>query len=194
MWDLRQAGSTPVFSMKEMEDYVSTMITNSDGKYLVCASGDGSLTTINIPARKLHVQSEEYEEELTCLGLFKAETKLLAATSKGKMYVFNWGEFGLHSDESPSLTKKAINCMVPITEHIVVTGGEDGILRYEKSISHAGEKLIELSTIIISMIMIIILYYHFHSKGFYVTVMNSNWLINSTRKILFRKHFSSLLS
>lgn len=51
-------------------------------------------------------------------------------TGKGKMYVYNWGEFGLHSDEFPNLTKKAINCMIPITENIVITGGEDGILRY----------------------------------------------------------------
>ncbi|XP_043269333.1 WD repeat-containing protein 55 homolog isoform X2 [Venturia canescens] len=135
-WDIRRSGNDPVFSMKEMEDYVSTMITNSEKKYLVCASGDGSLTTINLSARKLHVQSEEYEEELTCLGLFKTETKLLAGTSKGKMYIFNWGEFGLHSDESPSLTKKATNCMVPITENVVVTGGEDGILRATSIFPH----------------------------------------------------------
>lgn len=64
-----------------------------------------------------------------CLDFFKSGSKLLAAGSKGKMYVFNWGEFGLHSDEFPSVTKKAINCMVPITENVVITGGEDGILR-----------------------------------------------------------------
>ena len=45
------------------------------------------------------------------------------------MYLFNWGEFGLHSDEVPSLTKKSINCMIPITENVVVTGGEEGVLR-----------------------------------------------------------------
>lgn len=56
VWDLRQKGDTPIFSIKQMEDYVSAMITNSDNKYLVCASGDGSLTTFNMPARKLHVQ------------------------------------------------------------------------------------------------------------------------------------------
>ena len=66
---------------------------------------------------------------MTCLGLFKSETKILSATNKGKMYLFNWGEFGLHSDEVPSLTKKSINCMIPITENVAVTGGEDGILR-----------------------------------------------------------------
>ncbi|XP_046831595.1 WD repeat-containing protein 55 homolog isoform X1 [Vespa crabro] len=136
LWDLRQKGNTPIFSIKQMEDYVSAMITNSDNKYLVCASGDGSLTTINMPARKLHLQSEEYEEEFLCLGLFKSETKLLAASSKGKMYVFNWGEFGLHSDEFPSLTKKALNCLIPITENIVITGGEDGILRATSLFPH----------------------------------------------------------
>lgn len=64
-----------------------------------------------------------------CLGLFKSDSKLLAASNKGKMYIFNWGEFGLHSDEFPSATKKAINCMVPITENVVITGAEDGIVR-----------------------------------------------------------------
>ncbi|XP_031840230.1 WD repeat-containing protein 55 homolog [Nomia melanderi] len=129
LWDLRQAGNVPVFSIKKMEDYVSSIITNREGKYLVCGSGDGSLTTFNILGKKLHVQSEEYDEELTCLGLFKNETKILVGTSKGKMYIYNWGEFGLHSDEFPSVTKKAINCMVPITENVVITGGEDGMLR-----------------------------------------------------------------
>lgn len=136
LWDLRQRGNTPAFSLKEMEDYVSAIITNRDAKYLVCASGDGSLTTINIPGKKLYVQSEAYDEELTCLGLFKFERKLLTASSKGKMYIFNWGEFGLHSDEFPSFTKNAINCMIPITENVVITGGEDGILRATSLFPH----------------------------------------------------------
>ncbi|KAI4497413.1 hypothetical protein M0802_007424 [Mischocyttarus mexicanus] len=129
-WKMFCKGSiTPIFSIKKMEDFVSGMITNTDNKYLVCSSGDGSLTTINMPARKLHIQSEEYGEELLCLGLFKSERKILTASSRGKMFVFNWGEFGYHSDEFPSFTKKPINCMIPITENIVITGGEDGILR-----------------------------------------------------------------
>lgn len=74
-------------------------------------------------------QSEEHDDELTCLGLFKFESKVLSASNKGKMYIYNWGEFGLHSDEFPSATKKAINCMIPITENVVITGEEDGIVR-----------------------------------------------------------------
>ena len=76
------------------------------------------------------IQTEDYPEELTCLGLFKHGRKILTGGSKGNLYLFNWGEFGLHSDEIPSLTKKPINCMIPITENIVVTGGEDKALRY----------------------------------------------------------------
>lgn len=78
--------------------------------------------------RKIHVQTEEYDSELTCLGLFKNETKILAGSSKGKMYLFNWGEFGLHTDEYMGL-KQSISCMVPVTDNIVVISGEDGILR-----------------------------------------------------------------
>ncbi|XP_043516741.1 WD repeat-containing protein 55 homolog [Frieseomelitta varia] len=136
VWDLRDPKELPIFTLKKMEDYVSAIVTNKEAKYLVCASGDGCLTTFNIPGKKLHVQSEEYEEELICLGLFKSETKLLVGTSKGKLYVYNWGEFGLHSDEFPNLTKKAINCMIPITENVVITGGEDGILRASSLFPH----------------------------------------------------------
>lgn len=46
----------PVFSLKKMEDYVSAITTNREAKYLVCTCGDGSLTTFNIPGKKLHVQ------------------------------------------------------------------------------------------------------------------------------------------
>lgn len=42
--------------------------------------------------------------------------------------MFNWGEFGLHTDEYPGV-KQSVSCMVPITENIVVFSGEDGVLR-----------------------------------------------------------------
>ncbi|RLU18468.1 hypothetical protein DMN91_008825 [Ooceraea biroi] len=70
-----------------------------------------------------------------CIAMTDMETEKLIS-NMGKMYVFNWGEFGLHSDEFPSATKKAINCMVPITENIVITGGEDGILRATSLFPH----------------------------------------------------------
>ncbi|KAJ8676421.1 hypothetical protein QAD02_012208 [Eretmocerus hayati] len=129
LWDRRQKSNTPIFALKEMDDFVSSMVTNDEKKFLVCASGDGTLTTLNIRGKKLHVRTEDYPEEFTCLGLFKHGRKILVGGSKGNLYLYNWGEFGLHSDEIPSLTKKSINCMIPITENIVITGGEDKVLR-----------------------------------------------------------------
>ncbi|KAL3281159.1 hypothetical protein HHI36_004377 [Cryptolaemus montrouzieri] len=128
LWDLRVNGTQQIYKAKKNEDYISDIITNEDEKYLLCSSGDGSLTTFDLQNRKFLMQTEEYEEELTCLGLFRHETKLLSGTSKGKLLLFNWSEFGLHSDIFPG-PKTCINSLVPITENIVVTACDDGILR-----------------------------------------------------------------
>ncbi|XP_053602445.1 WD repeat-containing protein 55 homolog [Plodia interpunctella] len=126
LWDLRKPGA--IFSLKIGEDYVSDMITNDSQKYLVCAGGDGVLSSVDLKASKLYTTSEEYDAELTCMGLFRSDTKLLVGSGKGKLYLFNWKEFGLHSDEYIG-QKQSIQCMVPVTQNIVVTSGEDGILR-----------------------------------------------------------------
>ncbi|KAJ9581790.1 hypothetical protein L9F63_003859 [Diploptera punctata] len=104
------------------------MVTTEAQKYLVCSSGEGNITSFNLTSRRLHIQSEEYEHELTCMATIKNETKLLVGSSNGILYLFNWGEFGYHSDEFPGM-KQAISCMVPVTENVVVCSGEDGVLR-----------------------------------------------------------------
>lgn len=128
LWDLRRKENAQIFTAKRNEDSISDIVTNEEQKYILIASEDGSLTSFDFQNRKFHMQSEEYEEELTCLGLFRHETKLLAGTSKGKLLLFNWNEFGLHSDIFPG-PNSTINDMVPITENIVVTACEDGNLR-----------------------------------------------------------------
>lgn len=40
-----------MFSLKKNEDYISDMLTNEEQKLLVCSSGDGSLTTIDLGER-----------------------------------------------------------------------------------------------------------------------------------------------
>lgn len=37
--------------MKKNEDYISDILTNESKQYLVCSSGDGSLTTIDLQNR-----------------------------------------------------------------------------------------------------------------------------------------------
>lgn len=51
LWDLRTKQQSSIFSLKKNEDYISDMITNEQRKHLVCSSGDGSLTTIDIGGR-----------------------------------------------------------------------------------------------------------------------------------------------
>ena len=48
LWDVREKDSRPIFALKEVEDYISSIITNNQKKLLLCSSGDGYLTTINI--------------------------------------------------------------------------------------------------------------------------------------------------
>lgn len=126
LWDMRKQNA--IFSLKIGEDYISDMLTNEAQKYLVCSGGDGTLTSIDLKGSKIYTSSEQYETELTCMGLFRSETKLLVGSSVGKFYLFNWKEFGLHSDEYVG-QKHSIQCMIPITQNIVVSSGEDGILR-----------------------------------------------------------------
>lgn len=65
---------------------------------------------------------------MNCAGLIRQDTKVLAGLGNGNMYIFDWKAFGYHSDafgDHPS----AINCMLPITENIVLTGCDDGKIR-----------------------------------------------------------------
>ncbi|EEB12435.1 WD-repeat protein, putative [Pediculus humanus corporis] len=126
VWDIRR--NKPVMSFKKMEDFVSDMVTNEAKKVLVCSSGDGTITSFNISSKKMLIQSEGYDSELNCMQLIKHERKLVTCSSKGKMYLFNWGEFGYHSDEYFGL-KNSINSMVAITENMVVLGYDDGNIR-----------------------------------------------------------------
>lgn len=128
LWDLRQKDVAPVFSLKEVDDNITSIISNEAKRYLLMTSGDGYLTTINIPAKKLYVQSEPYEEEFTCMGVYRNDSKVVVGSSKGNFYTFNWGQFGYHCDAfaGPS---GPINKMIPITDRVAITGGEDGIIR-----------------------------------------------------------------
>lgn len=49
LWDSRAQGE--IFALKEVEDYISAMLTNDAKKLLLITSGDGYLTTINIGSR-----------------------------------------------------------------------------------------------------------------------------------------------
>lgn len=51
LWDLRDKDSQPIFALKEVDDYISAILTNTAKKIVLTTSGDGFLTAINIGAR-----------------------------------------------------------------------------------------------------------------------------------------------
>jgi hypothetical protein len=55
VWDIRKRN--PISSLKEMDDYVSCMVTTEVQKYLACSSGEGTVTSIDLRNRRLHLQA-----------------------------------------------------------------------------------------------------------------------------------------
>lgn len=51
VWDVRDKSNDPIFSLKEVDDYITAIQTNDARKVLVTTSGDGYLTAINIGSR-----------------------------------------------------------------------------------------------------------------------------------------------
>lgn len=74
------------------------------------------------------VQSEPHDEELTSMGLFRNDSKLVVGTTKGRLYTYNWNEFGYYNTMYPG-TKTPISHMIPVTDRVCVVAGEDGVLR-----------------------------------------------------------------
>ena len=56
------------------------------------------------------------------------DSKLVVGSGDGKLYLFNWREFGLHSDQFPG-HPDAINSLLAVTDNIVITACEDGAIR-----------------------------------------------------------------
>lgn len=128
LWDIRERSTDPIFSLKEVEDHISCLVTTDAKKYLLATSGDGFLTTFSIPGKRMYVQSEPYPDELTSMGVFRNGSKLIVSSAKGDFYAFNWGQFGYHCDAF-TIPLSPVSKMIPITERIAITGGEEGILR-----------------------------------------------------------------
>lgn len=126
LWDARSEQCVSTFN--KMTEYVMDMCTTEAGRVMVCSSGDGCLTAFNLRARRFESQSEEYDSDLGCMALLRSETKLVVGTGVGRMYIFDWGKFGLHTDVYPG-HRECVNAVVPITEDIAITALEDGTLR-----------------------------------------------------------------
>lgn len=106
------------------------MVSNDDRRVLACTSEEGAIYAIKIRAGKVQVESEIYNYEFNCSCVFKQERKLAVGDGKGDVYIFNWDEFGKHSDICTGIGRgEALQAMIPITEKIILCGGDDGFIR-----------------------------------------------------------------
>ncbi|GIZ01900.1 WD repeat-containing protein 55 [Caerostris extrusa] len=126
LWDFRM--QTPIACFEDNEDYISCLVVNKDKKILLATSGDGFLSAYNIRGKKLEAQSEQFNCDLLCAGIFKGGTKVAVGTNNKALNIFNWGEFGNISDRFPG-HPGSVDCMVVVSDDVVVTGCEDGKVR-----------------------------------------------------------------
>lgn len=126
LWDFRMKKSTK--TSKRFEDFVSSICYQEDRQRLIASSGEGTIQTWDLRMNCVEMQSEVYESELNCVAVVKDDHKLAVGSSDGIIYLFNEFECGYHSDLYPG-HPGAINDMVAVTDNIVITGCEDGILR-----------------------------------------------------------------
>ena len=138
LWDSRKkpnSGVTgsygQVMEAKPFEEFVSDIYFNpnvDEGRRMVVSSGEGTLESFNVRGKRPDLQSEQYGGELTSLDSVHRNSKLVAGCGDGKLYMFNWGEFGYHSAEFPG-HPDSINAIVTVTDNVIVTACEDGAIR-----------------------------------------------------------------
>lgn len=126
IWDYRRA--TPILELKQMEEYISRLEMSADKKLLLATSGEGTLTCFNIRARRMELQSENFDSEFLSLAIMKEGRKVVVGDGEGELNIFNWGEWGNISDRFPGNTG-SVDCMVPINDDIICIGSMDGTIR-----------------------------------------------------------------
>ena len=78
MWDSRRNVQKPVFEIKEMDEFVSCMVTDDHCKLLLCTSGEGTLAAFNPRAKKMVgqvIETLKYQFTLvTCINIIISDS------------------------------------------------------------------------------------------------------------------------
>ncbi|CAF1364680.1 unnamed protein product [Didymodactylos carnosus] len=139
LWDYRQ--KKPLAEFNDCDDYISDLVCANDRRTLLATSGEGTLTCYNVRKKKMQLQSELMDSDLTSIRIFRVSTliydgkKVVCGTMDGVLYIFNWKEFGNMSDRCPG-HPGAIECIEKINENVICTGCEDGSIRAMHLLPH----------------------------------------------------------
>ncbi|KAI0052373.1 WD40 repeat-like protein [Auriscalpium vulgare] len=135
LWDPRKPEAIRAYT--QHFDFISDFMWLDDKKQLVATSGDGTLSVMDVRAKKTEpfAQSEDQEDELLSILPIKSGTKVVIGTQLGILSVFNrakgWGDcvdrIPGHPHSIDALC--ALPSSYPSSHSTILTGSSDGLLR-----------------------------------------------------------------
>ncbi|WWD22770.1 hypothetical protein CI109_107263 [Kwoniella shandongensis] len=136
LWDPRQPEA--LRSYNQHFDYISDFVYFDDKRQLVTTSGDGHLSVIDIRSNKatpLSVSGDQ-EDELLSIVPIKGGTKAVVGSGLGILSIWNrkqgWGDCVDRIPGHPA----SIDAIAPLTDDIIATGSEDGMIRVMQVLPH----------------------------------------------------------
>lgn len=129
-WDPRKPGDA-IRSYTHHWDYISDFTYFEDRRTLVATSGDGHLSAIDVRSSKAEPahQSADQEDELLSITPVKGGDKFVVGTGMGVLSVWNrklgWDDCVDRMMGHPA----SVDAVVALTDDIVATGSEDGMVR-----------------------------------------------------------------
>ncbi|KAA1472358.1 WD40 repeat-like protein [Dentipellis sp. KUC8613] len=135
LWDPRKKDCIRTYT--QHYDFISDFLWLDDKKQLVATSGDGTLSVMDVRAKKMEpfAHSENQEDELLSIVTIKGGTKAVVGTQLGVLSIFNrvkgWGDcvdrvLG-HPHSVDALC--ALPSYYPSSNNTILTGSSDGLLR-----------------------------------------------------------------
>ncbi|WFD05258.1 hypothetical protein MVES1_000586 [Malassezia vespertilionis] len=110
---------------------------NDNRSRLVCTSGDGTLSVINVRSKKKAVEvSEDQEDELLSIAAIKGGKKLVVGTQLGILSLWAPSRGLLdHLDRFPG-HPSSVDAICALDDDTVLTGSSDGLIRVVQLFPH----------------------------------------------------------
>ncbi|KAI0943775.1 WD repeat-containing protein jip5 [Taiwanofungus camphoratus] len=135
LWDPRQPEAIRAYT--HHFDFISDFLWLDDARQLVCTSGDGTLSVIDVRSKKTEplAHSEDQEDELLSIVPIKGGQKFVVGTQLGILSIFNrkngWGDCVDRVPGHPHSIDTL--CTLPSryasAQSTILSGSSDGILR-----------------------------------------------------------------
>jgi len=132
IFDLRTDLKEELFEFNEQSEEITDFDYSDEHNFLLSTSIDGTLAVYDIrkvSKYKLYALSDCIEDEFYSMKIVKHGQKVACGTSEGPITIFNWDWFGDFKDRIMG-HPGSVNCLVKYDENFVISGCEDGGIRF----------------------------------------------------------------